>query len=553
MTNSTNPDAKAPNQAPSWSALAAHQKAISNQPIADLFTQDSARAEKYSLKAAGIHLDFAKNRIDDVGLTLLAQLAKERGLAERVKAMYRGETINSTEKRQVLHVALRSQLGELPEHLRDVDAVIAQMTEFVAAVHSGQWQGFTGETITDVVNIGIGGSDLGPNMVTQALTPFHKPGLRVHFVSNVDASDLSETLKELSPARTLFIVASKTFTTTETLTNANSARQWLLSSLADEAAVAKHFVAVSVNLEKVKAFGIDANNIFPMWDWVGGRYSLWSAIGLPIALACGMDHFNALRAGAAAMDEHFASAPLTENMPVIMAMLGVWYINFWGAESQAILAYDHYLNAFTKYIQQLDMESNGKGAYLHGGYLEHHTGPVIWGEVGTNGQHSFHQLLHQGTRFVPADFIVSLTSHNPLGQHHSQLFANCLSQSRALMLGKNETQAAAEFKAMGYSAAEAKQLAHHKVMPGNRPSNTLVVNSLNPETLGALIALYEHKVFVQSVIWGINAFDQWGVELGKQLCSEIHPALVTQADIEKFDPSTNALIALYKSANPQAS
>ncbi|BFM09948.1 glucose-6-phosphate isomerase [Simiduia litorea] len=549
MTHPRYPKATAPSTAPSWSALTAHQQVISNQPIADLFTRDPNRAETYSLNAAGIHLDFAKNRIDDAGMTLLCQLAKERGLAERIKAMYQGEAINSTEKRQVLHVALRSQLGDLPEHLRDVDAVIAQMTQFVTAVHTGQWRGFTGETITDVVNIGIGGSDLGPNMVTQALTPFHKAGIRAHFVSNVDASDLCETLKALNPARTLFIVASKTFTTTETLTNANSARQWLLATLADEAAVAKHFVAVSVNLEKVKAFGIDANNIFPMWDWVGGRYSLWSAIGLPIALACGMDHFNALRAGAAAMDEHFANAAFEQNLPVIMAMLGVWYINFWGAESQAILAYDHYLNAFTKYIQQLDMESNGKGAYLHGGYLEHHTGPVIWGEVGTNGQHSFHQLLHQGTRFVPADFIVSLTSHNPLSEHHSQLFANCLSQSRALMLGKSEAQAAAEFSAMGYSADEAKQLAHHKVMPGNRPSNTLVVESLNPKTLGALIALYEHKVFVQSVIWGINAFDQWGVELGKQLCSEIHPALVSSAAAESFDPSTNALMALYKSVN----
>ena len=546
MTNPHQPQATAPTSAPSWSKLAAHQQFMAQQPTVELFNQDPTRAEKYSLKAAGILLDFSKNRIDDAGIQLLCQLAKERGLEERVRAMYRGEAINSTEKRQVLHVALRSTLGALPDHLRDVDAVIAQMSQFVSAVHSGQWRGFTGSAITDVVNIGIGGSDLGPKMVTTALTPFHKPGIRTHFVSNVDASDLCETLKDLNPAQTLFVVASKTFTTTETLTNASSARQWLVEALGDDAAVAKHFVAVSVNIDKVKAFGIEAKNIFPMWDWVGGRYSLWSAIGLPIALACGMEHFNALRAGAADMDTHFANAPAEQNLPVIMAMLGVWYINFWGAESHAILAYDHYLSDFTKYIQQLDMESNGKGAYLHGGYLEHHTGPVIWGEVGTNGQHSFHQLLHQGTRFVPADFIVALTSHNPLGEHHSQLFANCLSQSRALMLGKNEAQAAAEFKAMGYSDAEAKDLAHHKVMPGNRPSNTLVLDSLTPHSLGALIALYEHKVFVQSVVWGINAFDQWGVELGKQLCNEIHPTLIAGTKTNAFDDSTNHLMNLYK-------
>ncbi len=524
-----------------WAALRGHRTASGNMNMLNLFQQQPNRAAAFSVEAAGIALDYSKNLVTDETIALLMDLAKERGLSERIQAMMAGESINTTEKRQVLHTALRARSGSLPEHMGEVSAVLKKMEEFVAAVHRGQWRGFTGQKITDVVNIGIGGSDLGPMMVTQALTPYHQRDVQLHFVSNVDASDLTETLKRLKPETTLFIVASKTFTTTETLTNARSARQWLLDSAQDDAAVARHFVAVSANIEKVKNFGIDADNIFPMWDWVGGRYSLWSAIGLPIALACGMANFRALLEGAADMDEHFTSAPLDKNLPVLLGMLGVWYINFWDAESHAILPYDHYLGAFTKYIQQLDMESNGKSAYQQGGYLEHHTGPVIWGEPGTNGQHSFHQLLHQGTRFVPADFIVSLTSHNPLGDHHTQLFANCISQSRALMLGKNAAQAQAEFIAMGYSDSEAAALAHHKVMPGNRPSNTLLLEKLTPRTLGALIALYEHKVFVQSVIWGINAFDQWGVELGKQLCTEIYPALAGGQAIE-VDGSTAALM-----------
>ncbi|MBB3169722.1 glucose-6-phosphate isomerase [Simiduia aestuariiviva] len=524
-----------------WAALRGHRTASGDMNMLNLFQQQPNRAAAFSVEAAGIALDYSKNLVTDETIALLMDLAKERGLSERIQAMMAGESINTTEKRQVLHTALRARSGSLPEHMGEVSAVLKKMEEFVAAVHRGQWRGFTGQKITDVVNIGIGGSDLGPMMVTQALTPYHQRDVQLHFVSNVDASDLTETLKRLKPETTLFIVASKTFTTTETLTNARSARHWLLDSAQDDAAVARHFVAVSANIEKVKNFGIDADNIFPMWDWVGGRYSLWSAIGLPIALACGMANFRALLEGAADMDEHFTSAPLDKNLPVLMGMLGVWYINFWDAESHAILPYDHYLGAFTKYIQQLDMESNGKSAYQQGGYLEHHTGPVIWGEPGTNGQHSFHQLLHQGTRFVPADFIVSLTSHNPLGDHHTQLFANCISQSRALMLGKNAAQAQAEFIAMGYSDSEAAALAHHKVMPGNRPSNTLLLEKLTPRTLGALIALYEHKVFVQSVIWGINAFDQWGVELGKQLCTEIYPALAGGQAIE-VDGSTAALM-----------
>lgn len=538
-----------PTSAPSWSALAAHKATIEQTPLIQFFNADANRALQLTAQAAGIRLDYSKNRVTPETLALLIKLAQERGLAQKIQAMYRGEEINTTEKRQVLHVALRSHIPALAQQMHDVDQALQKMTAFVEAIHEGHWQGFTGKPISDVVNIGIGGSDLGPKMITTALTPFHRPGIHVHFVSNVDASDLVDTLARLNPETTLFVVASKTFTTTETLTNARSARAWLVGALGSEAAVAKHFVAVSVNAEKVSDFGIEADNIFPMWDWVGGRYSLWSAIGLPIALACGMPHFNALRQGAAQMDTHFATAPFDQNLPVLLGMLGVWYINFWGAESNAILPYDHYLSAFTKYIQQLDMESNGKSAYLQGGTVEHPTGPVIWGEVGTNGQHSFHQLLHQGTPFVPVDFIVALTSHHPLDGHHSQLFANCLSQSRALMLGKNLAQAAQEFVSMGYGEASAQELAHHKVMPGNRPSNTLVLESLNPTTLGALVALYEHKVFVQSVIWDINAFDQWGVELGKQLCGEIHPALVADAAVESFDGSTNALANLYKAAN----
>lgn len=530
-----------------WQALAQQQAALADVAIVDLFAQSAKRQQQFSLDAAGLSLDYAKNRVDEKTMQLLMSLARDCHLPKRIEAMFRGDAINTTENRQALHTVLRSRHSKLPEHSKLVAEVIKKMTAFVESVHGGEWRGYTGKPITDVVNIGIGGSDLGPLMVTKALTPYHVEGLKVHFVSNVDASDLCETLRQLNPETTLFIVASKTFTTTETLTNANSARQWLTDTLGAAAAVANHFVAVSVNVEKVQQFGIASENIFPMWDWVGGRYSLWSAIGLPIALACGMPHFKALLDGAATMDQHFASAPLEQNMPVILAVLGVWYANFWGAQSHAILPYDHYLSAFTKYIQQLDMESNGKSASLSGNYVDVATGPVIWGEVGTNGQHSFHQLLHQGTQMIPADFIVALQSHNPLGEHHSLLFANCLSQSRALMLGKTAAQAQQEFVAMGYSNDEAKGLAHHKVMPGNRPSNTLSMDQLTPSTLGALIALYEHKVFVQSVIWDINAFDQWGVELGKQLCNEIYPLLGGDKSCEAFDASTNALINRFKS------
>jgi glucose-6-phosphate isomerase len=534
-----------------WKTLALHKKEIEGEKLASLFDADPNRFEAMSCHAAGITLDYSKNIVNATTIKLLEQLAQEHHLDARIKGMMSGSVVNNTEKRQALHTALRSHSGVINPYEDTVNEVLEKMRDFVEAVHDEKWKGYTGKPIANVVNIGIGGSDLGPLMVTQALKPFHREGIECHFVSNVDASDICETFKQLDPETTLFIVASKTFTTTETLANASTARKWLLEKLGDNESVQKHFVAVTANINNAVEFGINEDNIFPMWDWVGGRYSLWSAIGLPIALAIGMDGFNELRAGAAAMDQHFWTEPFERNMPVIMGLLGVWYINFWDAHSQAVLPYDHYLSAFTKYLQQLDMESNGKSASSRGGYVNYHVGPVIWGDVGTNGQHSFHQLLHQGTRFIPADFIIALNSHNPVDEHHSLLFANCLSQSRALMTGKTLVQAKEEFIAMGYSAAEAEALAPHKAMPGNRPSNTLVMESLTPSTLGALIALYEHKIYVQSVIWEINAFDQWGVELGKQLCRDIYNVLDSSMlnrskASERFDASTDGLINLYQ-------
>lgn len=526
--------------------LAVHKQALEKTSISELFSQQADRFNEMSCSAAGITLDYSKNIASSQTLELLFDLARQRQLEDAIQKLVRGAPVNVTEARPALHTALRN-----PVHLdEDVAAAVggtfAEMEKFVRAVHEGEWRGFSGERIRDVVNIGIGGSDLGPLMVTEALKPYKKPFVDCHFVSNVDAGDLSEVLKSLNPRTTLFIIASKTFTTLETLTNASTAREWLVSAAgSNESVVSKHFVAVSANVAKAVEFGVVEDNVFPMWDWVGGRYSLWSAIGLPIALAVGMDNFNALRAGAGEMDKHFTTAPLEQNMPVIMGLLGVWYVNFWDAHTHAVLPYDHYLRFFTKYLQQLDMESNGKRAVLAGGNVDGHTGPVIWGDVGTNGQHSFHQLLHQGTRLIPVDFIAVLKSHNPVGDHHSLLFSNCLSQSRALMTGKSLQQAQQEFQAMGYTADEALALAPHKEMPGNRPSNTLVMEQVTPESLGALIALYEHKVYVQSVIWGINAFDQWGVELGKVLCQDIHAVIERQETGEALDDSTMGLIERY--------
>ena len=531
-----------------WQALMDHQRSIEAIHMRDLFTDDPRRAEKFSLHLDNLLLDYSKNRITDETLDLLLKLARETRVEWLRDQMFAGEAINVTEQRASLHVALRNRansavLVDGADIMPAVNAALAQMRQFSDAVRSGEWRGYSGERIRDVVNIGIGGSDLGPLMVCEALKPYANPELNLHFVSNVDGTQISETLKHLRPQTTLFIVASKTFTTQETLTNAHSARDWFMRQVGDGKAIASHFVAVSTNAEQVAAFGIDNANMFEIWDWVGGRYSLWSAIGLPIVLAIGMDRFEELLAGAYAMDQHFQQAPLEKNMPVLLALLGIWYHNFFDAESYAIEPYDQYLHRFPAYLQQLDMESNGKSVSRNGDFIrDYTTGPVLWGEPGTNGQHAFFQLLHQGTRLVPADFLAPMETHNPLGNHHTLLLANCFAQTEALMRGKTESEARAELIAQRLSDEALERLLPHKVFAGNRPSNTLLFRRLNPHTLGMLIALYEHKVFVQGAIWDINSFDQWGVELGKQLAKTIADELHQDADIKVHDASTNALI-----------
>jgi glucose-6-phosphate isomerase len=515
-----------------------------------LFAEDPGRAQRFSMDAGPLFADFSKHRVDDAAFSTLMALVAAAGLEEYRAAMFRGEHINSTEGRAVGHVALRAGadatfvvdgVNVMPE----VTDVLARMRTFTDAVRTGAWQGHTGETITDVVNIGIGGSDLGPLMVCEALAHFGREGLRAHFVSNVDGTHIAKTLTGLNPARTLFIIASKTFTTQETLTNAHSARRWLVEALGDEDSVARHFVAVSTNEAGVRDFGIDPRNMFGFWDWVGGRYSLWSAIGLPIACHIGMDHFESLLRGAREMDQHFASEPLEQNLPVILGALGVWYGRCHDARSHAVLPYDQYLHRLPAFLQQLDMESNGKRVTATGEPASA-TGPIVWGEPGTNGQHAFYQLLHQGTHLVPVDFIVPARSLNPVGEHHSILLANCIAQSEALMRGKTMGEVLDELRALGLSEADAAALAPHKVFEGNRPSTTLVVECLDPHALGALIALYEHKVFVQGVLFGINSFDQWGVELGKQLAKVIERELDGETNPQAHDASTNALVARLK-------
>lgn len=536
-----------PTDLPAWKALKAHHREVAALSMRELFAADPGRFEKFSLRWDEFLFDYSKNRINEETLPLLFDLARQVGLGARIEAMFRGQRINTTEDRAVLHVALRHR-GCRPIPVDGVDvmpkvrAVLDKMRTFSEAVRSERWLGFTGKPITDVVNIGIGGSDLGPLMVCEALKHYAQPGLRVHFVSNVDATHLAETLKALDPATTLFIVASKTFTTQETLTNAWSARDWLVAKLGGDAAVGRHFVALSTNGEAVSAFGIDPENMFEFWDWVGGRYSLWSAIGLAIALAVGMDHFEELLDGAHAVDEHFRMAPLEENIPVIMALLGVWYVNFFAAESHAVLPYEQYLSRFPAYLQQGDMESNGKRVTLDGAVVDYATGPIIWGEPGTNGQHAFYQLIHQGTRLVPCDFIAGVNSHNPLGRHQAILLSNFLAQTEALMKGKNEAEARAELETAGLDPDEVEKLLPHKVFPGNRPTNSLLYRRLTPRTLGALIALYEHKIFVQGVVWNVNSFDQWGVELGKQLAKAILPELEGEEAPAGHDSSTLGLI-----------
>ncbi|HSO32198.1 MAG TPA: glucose-6-phosphate isomerase [Labilithrix sp.] len=539
---------------PAWQALSKHVAEVAKTPMRELFAKDPERFATMSGEACGVFVDYSKHRTTEETLRLLRALAAQADVEGWREKMFSGQKINVTEDRAVLHVALRNRsntpiLVDGKDVMPEVNAVLAKMRDFTERLRSGAWKGHTGKTITDVVNIGIGGSDLGPVMVTEALRPYWKADLRVHFVSNVDGTHVAETLKDLDPERTLFIVASKTFTTQETLTNAKSARAWLLDKPGfDASAVAKHFVALSTNAKEVSAFGIDTANMFEFWDWVGGRYSLWSAIGLPIACVIGMDAFEQLLAGGHEMDQHFRTAPLETNLPVTLALLGIWYANFHGAETLAILPYDQYLHRFAAYFQQGDMESNGKSVDRAGQRItDYTTGPVIWGEPGTNGQHAFYQLIHQGTRLIPCDFLAPVETHNPLGKHHEILLANYFAQTEALMRGKTESEARAELEAQKLPKERIEQLATHKAFLGNRPTTSMLVQKIDPRTLGALIALYEHKIFVQGVIWNINSFDQWGVELGKQLASKILPELEATGPVTTHDASTNGLINLYKS------
>jgi glucose-6-phosphate isomerase len=518
----------------------------------DLFAQDPKRFEKFSLRFNDILLDFSKNRITDETLRLLLDLARFAKVEDWRDRMFRGEKINITENRAVLHIALRNRsnrpiLVDGEDVMPGVNAVLTHMRQFSESIRSGQWKGYTGKPITDVINIGIGGSDLGPVMATEALKPYSKPGLKVHFVSNIDGTDIAEKFKVIKPETSLFIVASKTFTTQETITNATTAKDWLLASAKNPAAVAKHFVALSTNEKEVTKFGIDKANMFEFWDWVGGRYSLWSAIGLSIAIDIGMDNFEQLLAGAFAMDEHFQTAPLEKNLPAILGLIGVWYNNFFGAQTEAILPYDQYMHRFPAYFQQGDMESNGKSVDRQSEVVDHSTGPVIWGEPGTNGQHAFYQLIHQGTKLIPGDFLAPVETQNPLGEHHPILLSNFFAQTEALMKGKTEAQVRAELTAQGITGEAQDKLTPHKVFTGNRPTNSIMFQKLTPHTLGSLIALYEHKIFTQGIIWNINSFDQWGVELGKQLAKAILPELKKPGEITSHDSSTNGLINEFKS------
>ena len=541
-----------PTNTQAWKALEAHQSQLANTTIADLFKQEQNRFNDYSLTFENqILVDFSKNKINQETLKLLHQLAKESALDEAINAMFTGEKINRTENRAVLHTALRNRSNtpvyvDGKDVMPEVNAVLAKMSAFCDRVISGEWKGYTGKAITDVVNIGIGGSDLGPYMVTEALRPY-KNHLNMHFVSNVDGTHIAETLKKVNPETTLFLVASKTFTTQETMTNANSARDWLLAAAKDNSAVAKHFAALSTNGKAVAEFGIDTNNMFEFWDWVGGRYSLWSAIGLSIALSIGFDNFEALLSGAHEMDKHFRTAPLEKNIPATLALVGLWNTNFLGAQTEAILPYDQYLHRFAAYFQQGNMESNGKYVDRNGNVIrDYQTGPIIWGEPGTNGQHAFYQLIHQGTMLIPCDFIAPAQSHNLLGDHHSKLLSNFFAQTEALAFGKSKEEVEAEFVKAGKSLDEVKDIVPFKVFTGNKPTNSILVQKITPFVLGALIAMYEHKIFAQGVIFNIFSFDQWGVELGKQLANRILPELADKENVSSHDSSTNGLINQFK-------
>ena len=538
-------------QSPAWKALRSHHVAMASVHMRELFDADAGRFERFSIRWEDFLVDYSKHRITAETLSLLLALAREAGVEAWRDRMFAGEKINVTEQRAVLHVALRNAPGtpimvDGEDVMPGVRRVLAHMREFSAAIRSGAWKGYTGKTMTDVVNIGIGGSDLGPVMVTEALKHYAAAVPRVHFVSNVDGTHIAETLKGLSPETTLFIIASKTFTTQETIANAVTAREWFMRAAGDHAAVAKHFVALSTNEREAVKFGIARENMFEFWDWVGGRYSLWSAIGLSIAVAIGMENFEELLAGAHAMDEHFRTAPLEKNIPVLMALLGVWYANFFGAESHALLPYDQYLHRFPAYFQQGDMESNGKRVTRDGEVVDYTTGPVIWGEPGTNGQHAFYQLIHQGTRLIPADFIAPLKTLNPVGTHHALLLSNVFAQTEALMRGKTAAEARAELAAAGMKGEAIERLIPHKVFEGNRPSTTILVREITPRSLGKLVAMYEHKIFVQGIVWNINSFDQWGVELGKQLAGKILPELSSAVPVTTHDSSTRGLINYYR-------
>lgn len=540
-----------PTTTQAWKKLEAHYAEMKNTQMKSLFASDSNRFSNFSTKFEDILIDYSKNIIDKTTFSLLLDLAKEVDLQHAIKAMYNGSVINETEGRSVLHIALRNRsnspiLVDGKDVMPDVNAALEKVKTFSNQVIDGTWKGYTGKSITDIVNVGIGGSDLGPVMVTEALKPYEK-GVKVHFVSNVDGTHIVEVLKGLNPETTLVMIASKTFTTQETMTNAISARDWFLKTAKDNEHVKKHFVAISTNSKLVSEFGIDTNNMFEFWDWVGGRYSLWSSIGLSIACSIGYDNFIELLEGAHAMDNHFRDAELDKNIPVILALIGLWYNNFFGAESEAILPYDQYMHRFPAYFQQGNMESNGKYVDRAGNKINYQTGPIIWGEPGTNGQHAFYQLIHQGTKLIPCDFIAPAVSQNPISDHHPKLLSNFFAQTEALMNGKTEAEVIAEFKAKGTSEEDIKRLTPFKVFEGNRPTNSIMFKTLTPRTLGSLLAMYEHKIYAQGVIWNVFSFDQWGVELGKQLANKILPELGDNSEVKTHDSSTNGLINYYKS------
>ncbi|UCB49706.1 MAG: glucose-6-phosphate isomerase [Deltaproteobacteria bacterium] len=540
-----------PTKTQSWKALTEHFAKMKKVHMRTLFAEDPERFKKFSIRFNDILVDYSKNIITEETLGLLIGLADEVGLRDAIEKMFSGDKINETEDRAVLHTALRNRKNtpvyvEGNDVMPEVNGVLKKMEAFSDKVISGDWRGFTGKRITDIVNIGIGGSDLGPVMVTECLRPYAKEGLSAHFVSNVDGTHIVETLKRLNPETTLFLIASKTFTTQETMTNALSAREWFLSHSKDETHVSKHFVALSTNTEKVQAFGIDKDNMFVFWDWVGGRYSLWSTIGLSIACSIGYEHFVELLEGAFEMDGHFRGAAFEGNIPVMLGLIGVWYNNLFGAQTEAIFPYDQYMNRFPAYFQQGNMESNGKSASRNGKRLNYQTGPIIWGEPGTNGQHAFYQLIHQGTKMIPADFLAPAISHNPLGEHHNILLSNFFAQTEALLNGKTKKEVIEELRKEGKDDAEIEKLYRHKLFEGNKPTNSILFKKLTPRVLGSLIAMYEHKIFVQGVIWNIFSFDQWGVELGKQLAKKILPQLMDNQPVDSHDSSTNGLINAFK-------